>query len=199
MAQSIPTQTPPHMQSRFVPVVLTLVGVMVVVVACVVVFTQFVRPTQKTANPSDTSIMPKTQDIVPYADVKVNDEFAKKVQERTFEELRAENPSVANPNISSQEVRDQLAEKGAINKNPVNHFINFTGTAFEPASIQIARGDAVTFRNNSKQDLDVIGESWRSTLSFAPTKAFTQQFDFKGVYKYVASPSQSISGSITVE
>jgi len=118
---------------------------------------------------------------------------------KSYEELKMEAPEVVtSPNIYDEESKKQF-EEIAGSQNPENYFVVYNGSSFEPASITIFQGDLVTFSNSSLSSFKVKGElDWGSMLAIEPEKAFSQQFDYLGTYKYSVEGNDKISGEIIV-
>ncbi len=137
---------------------------------------------------------------IPQAEEQAVENLVEETKTKTYEELKEQDSAlVTNPNVSNSEIKKKLKEENVIVSDPQNHNVIFDGEQFMPEVITIRQGDSVTFRNQSKQDLTVIGENeWGNKLPVPPTKAYTQGFDFKGEYRYSASTQPFPNGVIVV-
>lgn len=128
-----------------------------------------------------------------------SEEFLKTTTQKTYNELKQESPEIVNsPNIYDPETKAKF-EKIAKSQNPENYFVVFDGKGFDPESITIFQGDIVTWRNTGVFALTIKGESdWGNLLPIETDKAFSQQFDYLGTYKYVSGNDNTITGEIIV-
>lgn len=126
-------------------------------------------------------------------------EFLESATKKTYDELKQESPNIVNaPNIYDPETKAKF-EEIAKSQNPENYFVVFDGKKFDPESITIFQGDLVTWRNRAVADLTIKGENeWGNLLPIENEKAFSQQFDYLGTYKYAAGENSGITGEVIV-
>lgn len=129
----------------------------------------------------------------------LSEDFLKTTTQKTYEELRQESPDlVTSPNIYEAEAKARF-EEIAKSQNPENYFVVFDGKIFDPKEITIFQGDIVTWRNKAVTDLTIKGESgWGNLLPIETDKAFSQQFDYLGTYKYSYGDNDKILGEVKV-
>lgn len=76
--------------------------------------------------------------------------------------------------------------------------IQITSSKFTPDSVEIQKGDVISWTNADTRPHKIIGKSWRSGV-IQPGKVFSQQFDVSGTYQYYTEADPSIVGTITVK
>lgn|GEM_PF-3460426 len=100
-----------------------------------------------------------------------------------------------NPRIS--EIPENL--KGTY-KEPQLFEVNITKDGFNPANLEIARGDIVNFINKDEIERRVVGESglWESP-DLAKDGFYSQGFDVPGTYGYKDFKSPETKGVVVVK
>lgn len=76
--------------------------------------------------------------------------------------------------------------------------IQITSSKFVPDTVEIQKGDVISWTNNDTRPHKIIGKSWRSGV-IQPERVFSQQFDVSGNYQYYTEADPSITGTVTVK
>ena len=124
------------------------------------------------------------------------------LEEKTYDQLTEEEKLVTggSPHVYQQDLQENLqVQIEKINPEPVNHTVEFSLAGFAPASVEVKRGDFVTFVNKTDTELYIVGEnSWGNNLPLNKDEMFTQQFDIAGTYNYTIKDNATVKGVITV-
>ena len=119
----------------------------------------------------------------------VSEDLVQAVKDKSYDELISQNPDqVTNPNVANGDLRQRLVEDKVVAENPQNYIIEYASKKFTPETLNAKRGDSVTFKNNSDQEISIVGVSgWGTFIPIPPQGNFSQRFDIKGNYPYSSS------------
>lgn len=76
--------------------------------------------------------------------------------------------------------------------------VSLNNLAFEPAQVQIAKGETVTFRNDDSVAHDVVGDGWDSGR-LEPGKSFPHTFTTAGTFAIHCSIHPSMTATVIVK
>lgn len=137
-------------------------------------------------------------------DDQVTERFYREIQERTYdeilEELGEDQTVITSPNLSNQESRERL-DSITGRSDPDNVSVIFADGSLSSEYVLIQQGDLVTWRNESQgTGMSIEGNGWGTFESRDPGTAFSQRFDFLGVFEYTVNleDEASITGIIEV-
>ena len=122
------------------------------------------------------------------------------VNEKDYTQIKAENPDVVlGPNVADAELKGKIQEVRN-NSEPQNYRVFITNLSLEPKELIINEGDLVTWSNDSKSTIKIVGNNNWESAEREPGQLFTQEFTFNGVYTYKVFAGNDIllEGSIEV-
>lgn len=93
-----------------------------------------------------------------------------------------------------------LALIGCSGGPPSNAQVSITKTGFQPASVEVKAGGAVTWTNHDATSHTVTADdmSYDSQAIF-PGKTYTQRYDRPGTYAYYCRYVTTLKGTVTIK
>lgn len=158
------------MESRPIRIAFLIIGAVVTIVAGYFVYLGFTgglsgfpklpgNSNQNQNSEVNSDVVQKDEQTGEY---KYTDQFYKDVQEKTYDELVAQDPDLPDTfGIQSTEAKAKFDKEVLNGREPQNNLVEYTSAGLSTSGVYVLQGDYVTLMNKSSSDVKIIKTSSR--------------------------------------